>query len=419
MSFEVATKIGLGYATIPNITQSLISTAQSAGLWRTFKGALKLASPTESGKILRTQVRQSGSTVYSVLQQVFGYEHPSLLRNVANIITTASGFKAINKYNNMLAAAVARDFIPELHTIANRAKEGIRIPGTKISRRQWARNKLKKEFNVDWKKPITEDKLLETMVKFARESQLQKNVLKDPEMFNMPKSRPFFVFKRFGYRQYVFMKDLLKQEVSSGNVLVPLRLAAAGWAGGSVVLMARDQIRSLLSGEPRYTDDEKAVDTILEHIAAVGALGVMSDIMAAESIAQSVRFAVVPVVLSDVDRLWDSVTAFYRDLDNNYGMKNSLQRSIIRVSPIFGGVSKDIAKQIQPGSQKDNRIKQMRGEKRMEIIDLIIDKDKDLARRKLVKWNDNWAQEGYPITIDMVGMKEVYIRYLEMKKRAM
>ena len=62
------------------------------------------------------------------------------------------------------------------------------------------------------------------MYRFAKESQLQKDILKDPLAFNNPKLRPFFIFKRFGYRQAKYAKDVLKREVQSGNVFVPLRI---------------------------------------------------------------------------------------------------------------------------------------------------------------------------------------------------
>ena len=42
VDFEVTTKIGLGYATVPNVTQTLISTMVRAGVWNTFKGTHKL-----------------------------------------------------------------------------------------------------------------------------------------------------------------------------------------------------------------------------------------------------------------------------------------------------------------------------------------------------------------------------------------
>ena len=115
MSFEYATKIGLGYATIPNITQTLISTAVEAGYWRTIKGIVRLHN-----KDVRKKIRQSGATHHNVMDILLGTDmgitNPSSIRegikkvftdkgsrlaNVANLITTISGFKGINYFNQL------------------------------------------------------------------------------------------------------------------------------------------------------------------------------------------------------------------------------------------------------------------------------------------------------------------------------
>jgi hypothetical protein len=432
MSFQVATKIGFGFATIPNITQTLISTAQEAGYWRTLKSAVKVAMPTKAGKERRDLIRRSGSTVYSVLQQLFGYEHPALMGKFADKMTFVSGFKGINKVNNMVAASTAMDLVPQLHKIANQAKPGVKIKilGKEFSRRGWAREKLK-DFGVDWKvEKVSEDMLLRSMVKFAKNTQLQKNVLKDPEMFNMPRARPLFTFKRFAYRQAVYQKDVMTRELKRGNLMMPLRLGAAGLAGGEFVHWSRNMIKELWSGEPVYRENEEMFGRMVENLAAVGSFGVVTDIAAAESRASSIGFTLTPVLISDAYRVLDILVDFERDLENDYGIGNSLHRSVIRVAPLFGGQARELAKQIQPGSQKENRIKNMRGRVRTDALDLIIDaiqpgvssEDKrqkiDLAKSRIKQWNTEWASRGYELSPMDTGMTEVYKRIKLKKERS-
>jgi len=431
MSFQVATKIGFGFATIPNITQTLISTAQEAGYWRTLKSAVKVAMPTKGGQERRDPIRRSGSTVYSVLQQLFGYEHPALMGKFADKMTFVSGFKGINKVNNMVAASTAMDLVPQLHKIANQAKPGVKIKilGKEFSRRGWAREKLK-DFGVDWKaEKVSEDMLLRSMVKFAKNTQLQKNVLKDPEMFNMPRARPLFTFKRFAYRQAVYQKDVMTRELKRGNLMMPLRLGAAGLAGGEFVHWSRNMIKELWSGEPVYRENEEMFGRMVENLAAVGSFGVVTDIAAAESRASSIGFTLTPVLISDAYRVLDILVDFERDLENDYGIGNSLHRSVIRVAPLFGGQARELAKQIQPGSQKENRIKNMRGRVRTDALDLIIDaiqpgvssEDKrqkiDLAKSRIKQWNTEWASRGYELSPMDTGMTEVYKRIKLKKER--
>jgi len=422
MSFQVATKIGFGFATIPNITQVLISVAQEAGYWRTLKSGVKVAMPTKAGKERRDLIRRSGSTVYSVLQQLFGYEHPALMGKVADKMTFVSGFKGINKVNNMVAASTAMDLVPQLHKIANQAKPGIKVNvlGRELSRRNWAREKLK-DFGVDWKvEKVSEDMLLRSMMKFARETQLQKNVLKDAVIFNMPRARPFFTFKRFGFRQAVYQKDVMMREMKRGNIMMPLRLAAAGLAGGEFVFFARNLIKEMWSGEPVYRENEAMLDKMVSNLAAVGGLGMVMDIAAAESKMASVGFLLSPVMISDAYRILDVLTKFERDFDNDYGIKNSLHRSVIRGAPLLGGQAKEFAKQIQPGSQKENRIKTMRGRVRTKTLDLIIDSMKhtgkkresmrSLAKSNIKKWNSEWASRGYALSPMDISADEIYER---------
>jgi len=78
------------------------------------------------------------------------------------------------------------------------------------------------------------------MYKFAKDSQLQKDILKDPLMFNNPKLRPLFIFKRFGYRQAKYFKDVMNREIRMGNVLAPLRLAVGGMFGAQFIGWAKD-----------------------------------------------------------------------------------------------------------------------------------------------------------------------------------
>jgi len=431
MSFQVATKIGFGFATIPNITQTLISTAQEAGYWRTLKSAVAVSMPTKAGQARRDMIRRSGSTVYSVLQQLFGYEHPTLMGKVADKMTFISGFKGINKVNNMVAASVTMDLVPQLHKIANQAKPGVKIKilGKEFSRRDWARKKLK-DFGVDWKvEKVSEDMLLRSMVKFSKNTQLQKNVLKDPEMFNMPRARPLFTFKRFAYRQFVYQKDVMKREMERGNLMMPLRLAAAGLAGGEFVHWSRNMIKELWSGEPVYRENETMFKRMRDNLAAVGSFGVVTDIAAAESLASTMGFTLTPVIISDAYRVLDILIDLERDLGNDYGISNSLHRSVIRVAPLFGGQARELAKQIQPGSQKENRIKNMRGRVRTKALDFIIDalrpgiseKEKrqkiDFAKSRIKQWNAEWASRGYELSPIDIGMTEVHKRMKLKRER--
>ena len=426
MSFSVATKIGLGLATIPNITQSLISTIADAGYMNFFQAALKGASASR-----RKFVREAGVVNYSVNKEMFGQRHDSYLSKVADKVTFFSGFQTINKINNWLAASTAANWIPKLHKQANAKAEGAYKIGKKsFSKREWARGKLK-DLNIDYKSKITEDTIRKGMVKFARDSQLQKNVLKDPLFFNSPQGRPFVTFKRFGLRQFHYSKNLMWNDYKRGNILPTIRMAMGGMAGGVGVIWAKNQVRELLSGEPHYRDDEGA-KSIIANIAAVGAFGVATDIMSAESKLGSAGFLLTPVQFSDIGKIYTAMQSFERDMIAGYGVDDAAHRSVIRVASVFGTLTKEASKRIQPEEQKKNRILQLKGRRRTEILELFVD-SQELARkgnresaiekrkegeRKWERWNDAYREMGYytdklriwnsfALTLDDLSYKEV------------
>ena len=436
MSFSVGTKIGLGLATIPNITQSLISTIADAGYMNFFRSAIKGA--TESR---RKFVRTSGAINYNVNKQMFGQRHDSYLSKVADKITFFSGFQTINKINNWLAASTAADWIPKLIKEANaKTTRTFKVGGKTFSKRDWAREKLK-DLNIDYKKKMTEETITKGMVKFARDSQLQKSVLKDPQFFNSPAGRPLVTFKRFGLRQFYYSKDLMWKDYKRGNVLPTIRMAMGGMAGGVGVIWAKNEIRELLSGEPHYRDDVGA-KAVIANIAAVGAFGVATDIVASESIVRSLGFLVTPVQLSDTAKIYSAVLAFEKDLQEGYGLGEASHRSVMRVAGVFGTLTKEAAKRIQPEEQKKNRILQLKGVRRNEILDLFIE-SQDLAgkgkREKAIKvreegekkwelWNKAYRNMGYytdkerrwksfGLTTEELSYKEILRKVAERREK--
>jgi hypothetical protein len=89
---------------------------------------------------------------------------------------------------------------------------------------------------------ITNRQKSESMYKFARDTQLQRNILEEPLVFNDPRFRPFVLFKKFGYKQFNWIRGQLGAELKRGNVFPMLRLASAGLFGGEFVTWARDKL---------------------------------------------------------------------------------------------------------------------------------------------------------------------------------
>ena len=106
---------GLGFATIPNISQSMISSALDAGYLRFFRGVMAL-----SKKENRDFIKASGATNYSQLNEMLGVSEPtSLTSGIVEKLGKYTGFTGINKINQYLAASTAGAFVKDLTKISH------------------------------------------------------------------------------------------------------------------------------------------------------------------------------------------------------------------------------------------------------------------------------------------------------------
>jgi hypothetical protein len=383
--FEVATKIGGGFGALKNVFQTAIST--ETGWLRTLRSMSKLLDPER-----RSLVRESGATNKLVHEALTGYVPTTKTGRAAQTALTVSGFHGMNVGNQYVAASTAADFIPELHRIAN-SKGGL----LGIRRVEWARDKLT-QYGLNYRDKLTPQRLKEGMFRFATDSQLQKNVLSDALSANHPKSRPFWLFKRFGFRQFTYIKDLMKREVSHGNLLPILRLAAGGTLAGAAEREAERLLRGFLSGDMQQRDEQDTLDWVLDNLAAVGAWSIMTDIAGSENRLKSVGFAVTPIQLQELSNTWDLMTQTWEDMDADALLSGDepiptrptseiLQRTIKPVAGFGGTFIRETAKRLETETQTKGRESWRKGKQRDEIFRAMFRNDAEGVRRLVDNWN--------------------------------
>jgi len=295
MNYEVSSKIGLGTAAIPNIPQTLISTGVKAP-WRfVAKGGYKYLTNAD----FRTAVRSSGATVKEAMQMLTGVEETIGGKVTRGIM---GPFTEINRANKALAAATAKEWIPDLHRLANQS--GLR--------QGYAQRQLK-SLGIDWQKPLAETDLKKGMFRFASDTQLQADVFKEPLWMNKPYKRPLALFKRFGYRQYNLIRQEVGGEIAKGNVMPLLRVAVGGYLGGEFVNGAKNLIKKTITGES-YTDEDRTIlKRIADNYSAVGVTGWLSDVMRTTGadkgqnwrwqLAKNVGYTIGPVAVGEPAKL--------------------------------------------------------------------------------------------------------------------
>ena len=428
-NFMVATKIGLGFATIPNLTQSMISTAVKHGYMPMFKGWYRMWFDKPFQKRLLKSV---GQTNTDMMRSMFGLDmgDSGLMARFADKTTTYLGFNRINKFNYMLASSTMYEKllahqrhaqgkgIGKNRAIRERAlrelkkygfdniNENLNVYGSK------KRGKIK---GVSPASSKTKTKIMKAMHEFARDSQLQRNVLNDPFFASSPKNRPFILFKRFGVRQASWITENVSQEMFRyKNPLPILRLVAGGAAGGLFVSSAKEFISDFLSNPPgidgediyneNYTigkvwddlkkgDVKSAVDKvtlkdIAEAIGASGSLGWITDIIAAEDKLNAIEFLATPALAMDGMRIWDTLSSVLTE-SKEFGVDQALRRAAKKGLPLFGTVPKLIGtRRLETRRQKVDYYTRRKTFVKNDILDAIIRGNKTMAIRRIKEWNE-------------------------------
>ena len=413
MAFEMGTKIALGTATIPNLSQFAISTALEAGYFRTFKGAMRLLNPD-----VRKKLKASGVTYHNALDVLLGTDFnirsadgikrslkeviknpKDSLLNIASGLASLSGFKRVNYLNNLVAASTAEIYIKDLHKIAN--SSSIK------SRRSWAVKNLKR-FDIDPNKNISSEALSSGMFKFARDSQLQKNILSDPIFFNNPKWRPWIIFKRFGYKQANYLAETMGRELKAGNAFALLRLGIGGVAGGAAVSKMREMYIKYLTDQETFNEDKEGLAFIADNMLSVGAFGVFGDILGAEDLVSTIKFTVTPVMLSDLGKVTDGLVALQKNIDTFGVGEIAMRRSIKPVASVFGTIPSRALSKLQTPAQKIDTLKQRKSKLKSKLLDLLIEGKSALVIKNIKQWNSKFPE--VPITGDDINFKVAYAR---------
>lgn len=377
-AFQVGAKIGLGRATVLNLTQWAISFMPVVGAWNTMRGGIDMFDPAKRKALRRIGIDDlyKEAAIMAVTGEGFA---GGRMGKFAEFTTKWSGFTAINRLNLYWAAAsfqhAVKRWIPQARGTGKKAE---------------ARRRVLSKFGIDYKKDYNEKQLAEGMHRFAMDSQLQKNILKEPLFFQEQWARPFILFKRFGYRQYIWSKDMIVLEMFKGNVAPMLRLGVAGFFGGTGVIWGLNNIKEALSGQPVYRKDDTMWDKAIQNLAVIGAFGAMSDMIELEKLsdlARRVKFTVYPVFVSDAERVMDSWTAFMRDWENYGDVWTATKRNSYRLFGFAGSYPKYAAERLKTKGQEEAFRRFKRGQEKTEIWDLIFDANPDAASRRMADWN--------------------------------
>lgn len=404
---KIATQLG---ATVANIGQPTISYMPRMPMHTLFKSGLRWLTDFRGAKKFS---ERSGALNQTAFRAMTGIENEGILSAVNQGI--GFHFTAVNKGLQYAAADAGREYIGHLYAVANgRGLLTKAIPGL---RRSWAQKSLREDFNIRWDKPLTEEATLEGMFRFARDTQLQHNVLKDPIWMNTTLGRPIGVLKRFGVKQFHLQKDMFIKEVIQRKNPMPLfRAAAYGFLGGEVVQWGRSWVSvGAEKGFKRFAEmfgktdipepirreryeDFWSWERAVNNYASVATLGFVSNFLdlvgmgrGEKPFRKAVRggqFFLTPVIIADMYKFGENLEQAAREFDD-FGISwLAFRRSAkfaARATPFALGYR--AGQQIQTRGQFESSLASRRGRTLNSIRKLIIEgKSKD-AKRIRDEWN--------------------------------
>ena len=417
VNINVATKIGLGFATIPNLTQTFISSALSLGYGPIFKSAYRAITDKAYRKAIRDY---SGAGNLELHQILSGFQplKTSLTSKIADRITRLSQFQRINRMNKFISASAAYESLKVWQKLATSKPQTAR----QAQRRDFAIQNMRQMGIKDVNKKITVKNAAEAMYAFSRDSQLQKNIIREPNAFSSPKLQPFLLFKRFGYRQAELIVREANKARKERNFAFLLRLGIAGFAGGTAVNFAKDALEKLITGVDIYdknykfkfsdTEDDYTLTDFIDGLGAVGAAGFVSDIIAAESKWRSAEFFLKPVLIADALTMYSALQRIYKDIDEIGFNSITARRSVKYTAPFLGSVGRRFAQRAETPKQRQDYIRTRLGAVKREIFDLMLKEDYAMIERIIRNFNNSFPER--PITGDDIGPSEIN-RYLENK----
>ena len=487
-NLEMMGKISLGQAFIPNMTQSLISTAMEEGFGSFSRGLYRMITDEPFRRRARYE---SGSSILTAFDEMFASDRALQIGAAQKMKTgtptaqfvadwlqgqvkakdaisyatkkTSFVFSKVNEFNQVVAAATAEESIKKFGRILAGKRDFITDIGGNWAadkRKAWATDKLRRlglngdevvknldaiekgVYATDAQRAF-KNKMLLGMKRFARKTQLQRDYLRDPVFFNDPMLKPLLLFKRFGIRQFLYMKDVMKNELRHGNVLPLLRLGVGGFAGGQFVMWAKEEMNKSLTGEREYYGESNRMtqwETPLwqdyaNAYSSVGALGVVGDIISDNNPKNAINFFVKPVVIDDFFRVVKAWDAFAASMQTHYPEQWDVpvRKGLNTLAPIGGPVLSRIATrglelsvpftdikltgQITPDLATENMEREKAEGRKKTILndvrDAVLNRNSRLAERMTVEWNTSDMVKKYP-TLAIKG-SDLAWRHIEKK----
>lgn len=329
-AYEFLTKIATGFSTVKQVGQTLFSVYPYVGLPNYLRGLSKAALDEKTVNM----VKDSGILSSDIYRSVTADVSHSWSRHLGDNV--GAHFMAANRVNFFIAAAAWREQLNTWHRLANNAMASAR-------ERNGARSTLQ-DLGFDWQQPfLDEGQTLKAMYRFANDSQLQRNVIRDPRWVTNPWLRPLATFKTFDIRQFNWTRDMLRDALKKDKGELAkrmLQLVIASQVVGEWNTWAVNRLKEAFSGREVYRDDDNRWQRFINNFVNAGTAGwgttiggALANMFAGQPAEESVRdaaFTLTPVAVSEAMSAKEQVERFAGDLSVDRGLAESMRRAFGR-----------------------------------------------------------------------------------------
>ena len=337
------------------------------------------------------------------------------IKNLMDIAETGRGFFE----RTLFSDKVKREMEAEMH--GGTLPEGsIRIEKNKAI----AREKLLEDYNIVFQPGVklTRRQGAEGAMFFADKTQLKRNVASESYYLSHPAFRANFRLKSFAIKQTKLMHDTVARHLEYGNVQPLIRLAIAG-AVGKELLQFQNMLREVASGKEQLSPDD--VDSLVDGLTRVGAMGWSLDLFAAEDRNRQFLFTVTPLYYSVGSDLMLDFSTFMQE-GRLLTFEEQMDAMPGRLAPYFGDPTKSFIRRFESYESEKGRLDYIMRMQRNELYndwlranklqnqeDQIEAKDK--IRKRIKDWDDAYGHIS-PMEVD--GDMLVYvIKRLQREQR--
>ena len=156
----------------------------------------------------------------------------------------------------------------------------------------------------------------------------------------------------------------------------------------------------IISDDPKFREtgyfDAKDLDELtsilLTDLAYIGAFGMLSDmaeISNIKALGASLRFAVEPVIISDIRKFYGAITRFGEDWEKYGDPYLATQRNLSNLISPLGTYPREFAKRFKTEAQKELAEDSRKGKMRTSIYELFFDGRPEVAQKRFAIWNKN------------------------------